>query len=212
MPHPCSAVATLLLGLLAASPALARTATIPPAGGRLACAPPFGPRSSHAEVVAAFGKGNVTFAKVHVGEGEMAGATVVFPADPARRIEIFWVDAKKRAGLADLRLSPATTWVAPDGLARGMTIAEVETRNGRPFSLAGFFWDNAGSVIDWKGGALGAPLPGGCTVAVRFDLPADAPEVATSRINGDVEFSSDDENMRAAKPFVSYLGFGYPRP
>ncbi len=212
MSRPSAAVATLLFGLLAVNAALAGTATMPPAGGRLACTPPLGPRSSHTEVIAAFGKAVVTYREVHVGEGEMAGATVVFPADPARRIEIFWKDAKKRTGLADLRLSPETTWVAPNGLARGMTIAEVERLNGRPFSLAGFFWDNAGHVIDWKGGAFDAALPGGCTVAVRFDLPADAPEAATSRINGDTEFASDDENMRAAKPFVSYLGFAYPSP
>jgi hypothetical protein len=212
MAHPASAVAAVLLGLLVASPALARTAAKPPAGGRLACAPPFGSATSHAEVVAAFGKTDVTFEKVQVGEGEAIGATVVFPGDPARRIEIFWTDEKRRSGLANLRLSTETTWIAPNGLARGMAIAEVEKRNGRPFALSGFFWDYAGYVIGWNGGALDAPLPGGCKVDVRFDLPADAPEAATSAINGDTEFSSDDENMRAAKPFVSILGFGYPRP
>jgi len=212
MSRPAAAVAIFLHGLLAAGPAFAQAAAAPGAGDRLACAPPFGPGSSHAAVVAAFGRHNVTFREVDIGEGETAAATVVFPEVPARRIEIFWKDVKKRARLDRLRLSPATTWVAPDGLARGMAIAEVERLNGRPFALAGFFWDNAGHVIDWKGGALDAALPGGCTVDVRFDLPGDAPEAATARINGDVELSSDDANMRAAKPFVSYLGFGYPGP
>mgnify|MGYP001767251056 CR=1 FL=1 len=212
MPHPALLAATLLLGLLAADPGFAQTTTRPTTGDRLACAPPLGPKATHAEVVAAFGKDNVTFERIYAAEGEKIGATVIHPKDPARRLELIWMDQKKRSGLANVRFSDETTWIAPNGVKRGMSIAEVEKLNGRPFTLSGFFWDYGGYVSDWKGGTLDAAIPGGCVVQVRFAVPDDAPEAATSKVSGDSDFSSADKNMRAAKPAVSALGFGYPEP
>ena len=206
-------LALTLLALLTAGPALAQTpATTPFAGDRLACAPPLGPKSTHAEIVAAFGKENVGFQQIYAAEGEKIGATVVYPKDPARRLELIWMDHKKRSGLASVRLSEKTAWIAPNGVRRGMTIAEVEKLNGRPFTLSGFQWDYGGYVSDWKGGTLDAAVPGGCVVQVRFTLPDDAPDGPASKVAGDSDFSSADKNMRAVKPFVGTLGFGYPEP
>lgn len=201
-----------LLAVLAlaatASPVAAQSA----APTTLACAPPLGPKSSHAEVVAAYGKANVVFRKIDGAEGEKIAATVVFPDDPKRRLELMWADEKKRSGLLAVRPAKETTLVAPNGIRRGMTLAEVEKLNGRPFVLVGFDWDYGGAVTDWKGGALASPAAGGCTVSVTFALPDDVDEAVSAAVAGDTEFSSSDTTMKAAKPVVDGFALGWPQP
>lgn len=207
----------ILLLLAATAPAVAQdvgsaTGSAAATADVLACAPPFGPKSSHAEVVAAFGKDNVVFTKIDGAEGEKIAATVVFPKDPKRRLELMWADEKKRSGLLAVRPDKATTRVAPNGIRRGMSLAEVEKLNGRPFVLVGFDWDYGGSVTDWKGGALAAPAPGGCTVSVAFALPEGVDDAAAEKVAGDTEFSSSGKEMKAAKPIVDNFTIGYPQP
>lgn len=205
----------LAAALVAAPPAMAQSTATPaatPVGDRLACAGPLGRDTSHAKVAAAYGKDNVVFRQVDGAEGEKIGATVVFPKTAAKRMELFWADDKKRSGLASLRLGPGSIWIAPNGLRIGAPLAEVEKLNGRPFELSGFDWDYGGMVTDWKGGALAGPATGGCTVSVGFIVPPGAPETAAAKVAGDNLFPSTDKNMRAVKPIVGSLGFGYPQP
>jgi hypothetical protein len=194
---------------LASPPAPARAET---PSDRLSCAAPFDRAASHAAILAVFGKADVAWQKVDGAEGEKIPATVIFGDHPDRRLELFWADEKARRGLATLRLSEESVWIAPNGLKIGMSLAAVEKLNGRPFALSGFDWDFGGSVVDWKGGTLGGKLPGGCLVQVRFTAGADAPEAAATAVSGDRVFASSDRNMRAVAPVIGALSFGYPQP
>ncbi len=208
---PTLALATAVV-LAGHSGARAQTAPAKPeTSDRLTCTGPFGRDASHASITEIVGKENVVFTDVDGAEGEKIKATVLFPKNAQRRIELIWADEKKRKGLATLSLSPESAWIAPNGVRIGMSLAEVEKLNGRAFTLSGFDWDYGGYVTDWKGGALGAAIPGGCTVHVRFTVPDDAPEGPASEVAGDREFPSSDKNMRAVKPIVGSLGFGFPR-
>jgi hypothetical protein len=178
---------------------------------RLTCAAPFDRGASHASILAVFGKKDVAWTKVDGAEGEAIDATVIFGDVPDRRLELFWADEKARRGLATLSLSETSVWIAPNGLKIGMSLAAVEKLNGRPFTLSGFDWDYGGFVADWKGGALGAKIAGGCTVQVRFTVPDGAPEAAAAKVSGDRIFASDDRSMRAVKPVIGRLSFGFPR-
>ncbi|MCE1237577.1 MAG: hypothetical protein LWW93_14605 [Hyphomicrobiales bacterium] len=199
---------SLLFLATAAVPATAQSELATPS---LSCVGPLAADSSHAKVVAAFGKENVVWTQVDGAEGEKIGATVLFPKDPKRRIELFWNDDKKRSGLSSARPGPKNLAAAPNGVRPGMTVAEVEKLNGKPFLLSGFGWDYGGSVTDWKGGALDKPAPGGCIVSVRFALPESADAVA-AKVAGDQEFSSNDKNIRAARPSVESVALGWPQP
>ena len=117
-----------------------------------------------------------------------------------------------RAPLLAVRPAKETALVAPNGIRRGMTLAEVEKLNGRPFVLVGFDWDYGGAVTDWKGGALAGPAAGGCTVSVSFALPDDVDEAISAAVAGDTEFSSSDTTMKAAKPVVDGFALGWPQP
>ena len=205
--------AAALMTLAAGAPtAMAEGPAKSDTSDRLTCTGPFGRGASHASLGQIVGKENLVFTRIDGPEGTKIAATVLFPKTPDRRLELIWADEKARRGLAAVNLSPTSRWIAPNGVRIGMTLDEIETLNGRPFALSGFDWDYGGYVTDWKGGTLDAAIPGGCKVQVRFTVPEGAPEGPASKVAGDNEFPSSDANMRAVKPVVGSLGFGFPQP
>jgi hypothetical protein len=189
------------------------TLALAPLGARaeppltLTCDGPIGRDASEASLITTFGKPNVRTETIDGAEGEQLQATVLFPDDPARRIEILWNDeaAKKRPGSVTLKGEAKGAFA---GLAVGLDLAAVETLNGRPFSLSGFGWDLGGNVVDWKGGAL-SKVPGGCGPSVQFNYPDGAPEKALDKVSGDKRVSSADKAMRVVKPTVSSVSIGW---
>jgi hypothetical protein len=170
----------------------------------LDCSGPFAREATHAGLVKAFGKGNVTSQRVGVGEGEMARATIVFPRDRTRRLEIFWRDVKRRRGVAEIRTVPGSAWRSAQGIALGQSLADVEALNGRPFLLSGFGWDYGGTTTDWQGGTL-ATQDGGCKLMLRFEQRTNT----DADIDGDRDFSSDDAGMRSASPVVEEMSLRF---
>jgi hypothetical protein len=59
-----------------------------------------------------------------------------------------------------------------------------EKINGKPLLVNGFDSDFAGFVVNWKGGTLARPLPGGCRVRVRFGKDDDR-SASGDRISSD---------------------------
>jgi hypothetical protein len=133
----------------------------------IACTGPFAKSVTHASLIKAFGARNVAVQRVGTGEGETQKASVIFPRDKARRIEVLWIDEKRRRNPAEIRTGVESQWRTDHGIRRGMTLAEVEALNGRPFKLYGFGFDYGGTSLDWNGGALAAQA-GGCTLHLRF--------------------------------------------
>src|SRR5262249_22624252 len=77
--------------------------------------------------------------------------------------------------------------------------------------LSGFDWDYGGRVTDWRGGVLGKPQPGGCSLAVEFVHPEDATEENLTKVSGDREFLSDNADMRAVEPYVAVVILSYSK-
>ena len=115
---PRTALAALAI-LFAASAALA--APKPPAQA-VTCTGAFAKGVTHASLVKAFGQPNVAFLEVGIGEGETAQASVVFPRDRARRIEILWKNERARRDPAEIRSGVAAQWSTARGIRRGMTM------------------------------------------------------------------------------------------
>ena len=179
----------------------------------LACTGPFARDSDERRLAQAFGAANVERADIPVGEGNTEPGTAIFARDPAKRIDILWHDAYARPNVIIIRNGSA--WpVAVTGLdkpvANGLTLAEIEAMNGRPFTLTGFGWDLGGYTNSWGGGRLDGPV-GGCNLSLRFDHANDAPADALDKVNGDVEFSSTDSAMREVKPVVIEIELGWPQ-
>jgi hypothetical protein len=164
----------------------------------------FGPLNAEAseeDLIAAYGAAQVQPEAVSLGEGESEAGSVVFPDDPLRRFEVAWGDTLQRRAPSFVLLTGDTTlWQGKHGLTLGMSLAQLETLNGKPFGMAGYGWDYGGSVLSWKDGQL-ADLEGRVAVALA---PRD-PNADVSHVLGDGEFLSSDSTLRRLQPRINRL-------
>ena len=167
-------------------------------------------QTDESALIHVFGSANVKRERIQIGEGETVSGNVLFPADSARHLEIIWSDTVGRRFPQRLVLrGDSTRWSVAQGITLGTTLEELEKLNGRPFTLAGFGWDYAGVITDWRGGRLATPL--GCCVKLYVVPPASAQsDPAYSSVLGDKDYSSDLAAMRRLKPTVQtiFIGFG----
>ena len=188
------------VGALLAGPAMA-------APEPLSCSGAFARDTSHERLAQEFGTRNVASRTIDGPEGEKLRATVIYPDDGERRIEVLWWDEKGRRRPSAIRTS-GKGWTAPRNLRVGMSASEVERINGRPFAVSGFGWDYGGAATDWKGGALANA--GGCTLLVIFAPDEQAPEKELTAVSGDREVLSSGRSFRAVKATIRQLSIGYP--
>jgi hypothetical protein len=173
----------------------------------VACSGPFAKDSSHLKLAMFFDSKNVTFTDVETSDGSKVPASVLFPNDPKRRLEVWWSNITARKDTHLIVIGGQSTWAAPGGLRLGQTLEQVEKLNHKPFKLKGFDKDRIATGSDWDGGAL-VTVAGGCKpgVSLRADGKASAEIGALST---DEEYSSSDPAIRAAKPIVSEILIGY---
>lgn len=134
-------------------------------------------------------------------EGSEFEGLVLWPDDPARRIEVLFEEDNPDLRVSGLRLREGARWQIA-GVGVGDSLARVRELNRKPFTLWGFAWDYGGYVRDLQGGTL-ATMPGGCGLTIRFD-PDDNVRLPDA-IVGEVKLSSDDRRVAAAKARVSQL-------
>jgi hypothetical protein len=173
------------------------------------CDGPFAKDTSHAKLVQAFGAKNVVFQPVEGPGGGKLNATVLYPNDRKRRLEVLWHDESARAKPSSIVVEKPSTWRAR-GFGIGDPLANVEKTNGKPFKLMGFEGETGGVARDWQGGALDK-LSGGCLLGMRFVPDPSALQEARGKVAGDREFMSDNADMRAVRPSITELIIGYPQ-
>lgn len=167
----------------------------------------FGPLSretSEADLRRRYGAASVSSTRIQIGEGETEPGTVLYPNDTLRRAEVLWQDtlARRRPARAILRGS-RSRWQMPHGISLGTTLQELERLNGRPFTLAGFGWDYAGVITDWKNGALDSALAG---MKLYLDPgPAQYQSATYSQVLGDRDYSSALPAMQQLNPRVTQI-------
>jgi len=179
-----------------------------PTGSAVACSGIFAKDSSHLKLVKKYASRNVVLGQVDGPDGTKLQATILFPDDPKRRLEILWTNDESHSGTQVIAINGKSQWGAPKGLKLGMPLAALEKLNGRSFKISGFGADNTATVLSWESGALSA-LPGGCKVGLRLAEDAKAPQQARDTVGGDKELVSSDANVRAVKPVVTEILIGY---
>lgn len=185
------------------------TPKFPSATGHVvACSGIFSKDSNHLRLAMTFDSKNVSFGDVDADGGSKVKATIVFPNDPKRRLEVWWSNPAERSGTYLIDIKGKSTWTAPGGMHLGLNLAQLEKLNHKPFKLKGFDKSGVATVSDWDGGDLAA-LPGGCKSGVSFAADAKAPADAVTALSADKEYSSDDAAIRAVKPAVSEILIGY---
>lgn len=175
------------------------------------CSGAFAKNSGHLRLAQSYGVHNVEFKQVNGDDGSTMLASVLFPNDPKRRLEVLWDDDTERSGTRMIVIDGQSTWAAEKGLRLGMPIAALEKLNGKPFKLMGFgaAGASAGMAIasDWNGGALDL-LPDGCKVGAQFKPDAKVGPAVVEAASGK-EFLSTDAAIRAAKPTIGEIIVGY---
>jgi hypothetical protein len=176
----------------------------------------FAPTASLASLQRRFGSAEVGADSVPLGEteGDLVPATVLFPNQPGRRIEIVWKDRTARQSPRYVLLAHGPTeWRTPQGMTIGTSLRGLERLNGRPFHLAGFGFDGSGAVTSWDGGRLAALAGAACRLRVNVDSLGAARTAGSTwyrQVLGDRVFSSGHPAMQALNPRVSKLLLEYP--
>ncbi len=179
-----------------------------PPANVVTCGGIFGKDASHLKLAQKYDSRNVIFTDVDGPDGSKIKATVLYPRDPKRRLELLWQNEASRSDTQVIVITGQSAWSAPRGLKLGMALAAVEKANGRPFALSGFGPDGVASVTGWEDGALAA-LPGGCKVGLRLAADRNASEAVRKAVTSDSSFLSNDAALRAAKPTVTEILIGY---
>ena len=201
-------IATFVAALaLVAAPLSAQQRAQPTGANIVACNGAFAKDSSHLKLAMWFDSKNITFTDVEAS-GSKVPASVLFPNDPKRRLEVWWSNPTARSNIHLIVIGGQSTWAAPGGLRLGQTLEQVEKLNHKPFKLKGFDKDRIATGSNWDGGAL-VTAAGGCKpgVSLRADAKASAEEIGALSV--DEEYSSSDPAIRAAKPTVSEILIGY---
>jgi hypothetical protein len=146
-------------------------------------------------------------AQVDGPAGAKIMATVLFAKDPKRRLEVWWANQASRTDTHLIVINGASTWSAPSQLRLGLTLAQLEQINGKPFKLTGFDKNNVATLTDWNGGNLSL-VPGGCKVGISL-RPGTVSPAALGALPANREFTSSDSAMRTVNPAISEILIGY---
>jgi hypothetical protein len=174
----------------------------------VACSGAFAKNSGHLKLAQSYGVHNVDFTEVSGDDGSTLMASVLFPNDPKRRLEVLWDDDAQRSGTRMIVIDGQSTWTAQKGIHLGLPLAALEKTNGKPFKLMGFEKGGMAVVSDWNGGALGL-LTDGCKVGVQLKPDQKAARSVIEAAGSDKEFASSDPAIRAAKPTIGEIIVAY---
>jgi len=171
------------------------------------CRGAFARDSSHIRLAQVFGPDNVTFTDVEGPDNSKIPASVLFPRDPARRLELLWTNTSSRSGTQVIVINGKSGWTAPRGVKLGAQLAAVEKLNGKPFKLTPFGADGS-TAADWQEGQL-LKLQGGCKIGMRFLADPRTSQEARAELASASELLSSDANVRALRPTVAEILIGY---
>jgi hypothetical protein len=213
-PSPPAATATAPAAAPAATPPSPAPVPAAPAAPKpgaaahsVACSGAFAKDSNHLKLMQAFQPKNVEYGEVAGAGSTKLNATILFPKDPKRHLEVLWQNEAARSDTSVIVITGQSTWTGPKGLRLGLTLAALEKLNGKAFRLSGFDQPDGSAVLDWQGGAF-ASLPGGCKVGIRLTADRKAAADALGAAKGK-DLGSSDAAMRAVKPTVAEIILGY---
>ena len=172
------------------------------------CGGAFAKDATHLKLAIKYDSRNIVFGEVDGPDGTKIKATILYPNESKRRLEVIWNNDAARTDLSLVVINGQSQWTAPKGLKLGTPLAALEKANGRPFKISGFGADGSASVLGWEGGAL-TSLPGGCKVGVRLAADGKAPPEARDAVGGEKELLSNNANLKAVKPTVAEILIGY---
>lgn len=179
-----------------------------------------------ADIKGLFPKASVAEDELELDEGMVFPATWVARENPAESLAIIWTgkaaDAHpKQVFLCRGRRRTACKWHATGvggDIATGMKLSELETMNGKPFTIHGFGWGYGGAVETWDGGALDkVDCHHSLSIALdgerkdgEFTVPLTEDEVVS--FSGNRSVPSSTPALRKLNPAITEILFVFPPP
>lgn len=153
-----------------------------------------------------FGDESVTHEILNAPEGETYDATILHlpVANSVARIEIVWNEETGHP--LSVATSGTSSLRGPNGLTLGMSAADVQRINGRPFSIYNWGWDYGGYVYDWQGGNLDR---GACRVIGGFEARGPDTSAVDQGGQGETRFQSDSVAIRGANVHLVWFGLRF---
>jgi hypothetical protein len=157
--------------------------------------------------------------EIELDEGMLQPATLVDKGDPSRTLAITWNRAHPKQVFVCWGLRRgACRWQVSGGIQFGTRLSELEARNGRPFTIAGFGFGYGGNVLSWNGGKLAGLDCGGRVILTldgersggRYSLAMTGEELRS--IRGDRPIPSSTPAMRKLDPRVVGILFQFRGP
>jgi hypothetical protein len=141
----------------------------------VACSGAFAKNSSHLKLAMFFDSKNIAFTNVDAS-GIKVPASVLFPNDPKRRLEVWWSNITERKDIHLIVIGGQSTWTAPGGLRLGQTLEQVEKLNHKPFKLKGFDRTASrpganGTAEHWRWSPAAAKLASACAPRRGLQTP-----------------------------------------
>ena len=78
----------------------------------VACSGTFAKDSSHLKLAMFFDSKNITFTDVEASDGSKVPASILFPNDPKRRLEVWWSNITTRKDIYLIVIGGQSTWAA----------------------------------------------------------------------------------------------------
>jgi hypothetical protein len=155
-----------------------------------------------------YGVKNVRAVDVDVGEGMTEKGAVIFPDDPKKKVEIIWKSEGKNPSRIQIT-GKESLWKTKDGISLGTSLKSLEKLNEKPFVLAGFGWDYAGTILSWNDGKL-EKLKGLLMLRLdEFESSKLSAKEQTS-VAGDKDFPSSNQAMQKINPKVYQIVITFP--
>ena len=170
------------------------------------CSGVFARDTNHLKLAVKYDSRNIAYTDVAGPDHTRLKATVLFPLDPKRRLEVLWSDNATRSNVQVISINGQSNWIAPKGLKLGLSLGALQKLNGRPFRLSAFGPEGDASVLDWQSGAL-AVLPGGCKVGVR--VLAERGTVAPARVPARTGELLSSDSALTVKANIAEILVGY---
>lgn len=159
---------------------------------------------SEARLVKQVGARFVSREDLPLGEGMSEPGTVLWPEDPARRLEVRWTDPGRTRPAAIVLRAGHSACATADGIGIGTRLSALVERNRGPIDVLGFGWDYAGTVASFRGGALEARLGRERGVVLRLG-PRNGDDTLEAELLGSDPFPSDHPALAAMDPAVYEL-------
>ncbi len=142
-----------------------------------------------------------------IGDDSLRG-TILYPGSN-RQVYVYYREGQ----IVDVTIvGNASEWKTDSGLLLGMPLKSVQAINQKNFTLSGFNWKHAGSVVSWEGGKLMGDSTLGhlASFSNASNQHEGISDAEYQQISGETEFDVRHEVIQKLNPSLDLISLVHP--